>query len=689
MTTTTLPAQSTIGRIDLGIAPSDTTGNTVYASISDATSGSGTNLGVFVTTNGGTSWTQTPAPDICQQQCWYDNVVKVDPTNKSIAFFGGSAATDSSNNPNWVVRTENGGTTWSSIIPNLPGGSSGLPHVDNHAIALVKLSTGKVRLYLGNDGGIWRTDDAEASSVTWTNLNNPSLTLTQFYPSISIHPSAPTVSFGGTQDNASQNYQGGTSWVDNNLCGDGASTAVDSIVPSTVYIGCATGALINASYQNGALGSFSPAVNGINSSDYMSFIPPLVTDQNAGDVLYFGTTKVYQSVDAGNTWMPISYDLANGPSGGWLTALAVEPGNSSVVYAGTNNGLVYFATNVSGGGTGYAAFVQVDQIGLPPRAVTAIAVDPSDPTGKSAYVASSGFSFVGTDPFGNSISDPLGHIFKTADGGNTWKDLSCSTTNCSIPAATDLPNIPVNDLVLDPDVPNTIYAATDLGVFVGNCSTLPCTWATLGTGLPRAAVLSLRLHEPSRTLRAATHGRGAWDITLNNFTFSGPHISSISPTSASAGASGSITLTVNGTGLTGGAVQWNGSATNITTTQVSDTQLTAQVALSLLIAGTPAISVQVGATTSNSVTFSVLASTPTLTSISPSSTPVQTSTSKNISITLTGTNLPQVLKSSSTAPTLASPSPLQPRHVLSQLAFPLPFPPFCSAPMGAPTTSLS
>src|SRR6266850_1681107 len=642
LTATTLPIQSSMGRIDLGIAPSDTSGNTVYASIADAKNGSATNLGVFVTTNGGTSWTLTAAPDICRRQCWYDNVIKVDPNNENIAFFGGGAVRDSSGNFSWVVRTENGGTTWSSVIPNLPQGSAGLPHVDNHAIALFKLPTGKVRMYLGNDGGIWRTDDAEASTVDWTNLNNPSLTLTQFYPSISMNASTPSIAFGGTQDNGSQNYQGGTSWLDNQLCGDGGSSAVDPLIPSTVYIGCGTGAPLNASYQNGAIGTFFPAVNGINLSDFSSFIPPLVTDPNAANVLYYGTTKIYQSLDAGNTWALLSTDLTGGPNGGWLNTIAVEPGNSSVVYAGANNGTVYFATNVTAGGGGFASFIQVNQIGLPPRQVTAIVIDPSDPSGKTAYVASSGFAMVGNDPFGNPINDTLGHIFKTADGGNTWKDVSCSTTNCSTPTASDLPNVPVSDVVLAPEVPRTLYAATDLGVFMGNCSAMPCTWSTVGSGLPRVAVISLRLHEASRTLRAATHGRGAWDIFLNNFPFSGPRIFSLSPTFANSGGA-SFTLTVNGTGLTGGQIQFNG--TPLTTTVVqADTQLTAQISSALLVAGTPKVSVKVGTTTSNSLTFSVLAAVPTLTAVAPSSTPAQAPPGTPVQIQLTGTNFSSNVK---------------------------------------------
>jgi hypothetical protein len=639
LTTATLPPQSSMGRIDLGIAPSDPNGNTVYASIADATTSSTTNLGVYVTTNGGTNWTLTFAPDVCQHQCWYDNVVKVDPNNPSIAFFGGGAVRDANGNFSWVVRTENGGTTWSSVIPNLPSGSSGLPHVDNHAIAFVKLSTGKVRMYLGNDGGIWRTDDAEASTITWTNLNNPSLTLTQFYPYISINASSPSIAFGGTQDNGSQNYQGGVSWLDNQQCGDGASSAVDSIVPSTVYIGCATGFPVNASYQNGAIGTFSPAVNGINPSDFSSFIPPLATDPNAAGVLYFGTTGVYQSVDSAVIWTPITGPLANGP-GDYIAVLAVAPGNSSVVYAGGFHGGVFVATNVAAGTA--ANFNQVSgQLSLPLRAATAIAVDPVDNTGKTAYVTFSGFSFVNTSL---GVNDPTGHIFKTTDGGSTWKDVSCSVAVCTTPAATDLPNTPVNDLVIDPDLPGIIYAATDEGVFIGDCTAAPCKWSVLSTGLPHVVVLSLRLHEPSRTLRAATHGRGAWDINLNNFAFSGPHISSLTPVSANVNVA-SFTLTVNGSGLTGGTVQWNGSATGVTTTQVSDTQLTASIPSSLSsVAGTAKITVVNGTQTSNALTFSVLAGTPTLTSISPPSTPVQAPPGIPVQIQLTGTNFSSKVK---------------------------------------------
>lgn len=625
---TGLPAAASMGRIDMGISPLYATDQTVYASIADASTASSTNLGVFKSTNGGTSWTQTTAPDICQAQCWYDNVIKVDPNGGAHAFLGGSSAGLNAGTPMWVMRTADTGATWSSVIPAVQG--PGLPHVDNHAFAFVKLGTGKIRMYLGNDGGIWRTDDAEATTVAWTNLNDSLLTLTQFYPALSVHPSSQGIAFAGAQDNGSQIYDqavNGTTWTDNGTCGDGTGTAIDNVIPSTVFVAC-NGDNVAVSVTNGTANTYFAAGNGINPADNSNFVPPLTTDPSTANTAYLGTTKVYQTMNAGNSWTALSGDLVNGANFDSLIALAVAPSNPAVVYAGADNGLVFVATNVSAG-TG--TFNQVaGQASLPPRQVSAIAVDGTDATGKTAYAAFSGFSFVQ-----GTVNDPKGHIFKTTDGGATWTDVSCTVANCSTSGATDLPNTPVNDVVVDPDTPNaaatTLYAATDIGVFQGICTTT-CAWTTLSTGLPRVAVLSLKLHHASRTLMAATHGRGTWSIVLNNFTFTGPHISSISPVSASAGAA-QFTLTVNGNGLTGGTVQWGGSA--LATTPVSDSQLTATVPAAMVSgAGVPQVTVKVVAATSNALPFTVLGGPPTISNATPLNAQVNAAATQ---ITVTGT----------------------------------------------------
>src|SRR5712691_9204024 len=117
-----------------------------------------------------------------------------------------------------------------------------------------------------------------------------------------------------------------------------------------------------------------------------------------------------------------------------------------------------------------------------PERGTARAVDPLDPA--TVYVTFSGFPTAGL----------LGHVYKTTSRGASWADISGN-----------LPNIPVNGIVVDPDLPQALYIATDAGVMVttnggGN-------WSSLGNGLPRVVVSSLVLHRASRVLRAATHGR--------------------------------------------------------------------------------------------------------------------------------------------------------------------------------------
>lgn len=97
-------------------------------------------------------------------------------------------------------------------------------------------------------------------------------------------------------------------------------------------------------------------------------------------------------------------------------------------------------TNAAAGGG--ASWTNVTA-GLPPRSVTRITVGPLDAS--TAYVTLSGFSGFG---------DNQGNVFKTGNRGTNWTDISGN-----------LPNIPVNDIVIDPNLAATAYVATDVGVF--------------------------------------------------------------------------------------------------------------------------------------------------------------------------------------------------------------------------------
>jgi uncharacterized protein (TIGR03437 family) len=516
------------GRIEIAMSPSNPL--VLYVSVTNYNGSPGNLLGFYTSTNGGQTWTQLNTPDYCQPQCWYDNALAVDPTDPKIVYAGGIE----------LYRTTNGGQSWSVA-------DAGVLHVDHHALGY---TAGGVQLYDANDGGVWITSAPRATNLVWSDLNN-TLSITQFYPSLSIHPGDLAFSLAGSQDNGTQLYSGTTAWQ-NVTCGDGGWTVIDPTQSKTAYATCQY-ADIEKSTNGGTV--WSQADHGIDQSDTVNFIPPLVMDPSNPQRLYFGTYRMWQTINGAALWTPVSGNLTQNaakPGAQTIRAIAVAPSNSQVVYSGSSGGQVYVTMAVDSGDP--SSWVNRSQ-GLPPRFVTQIQVDPAAAT--TAYVSFSGFA-------GLIVSDTSGHVFRTQDGGITWIDISGN-----------LPNIPVNDMALDPDLPGTIYVATDIGVFV--TANGGASWQLLGAGLPRVVVMALRLHRATRTLRAATHGRGVWDILVPLAAGFNPvpGLRSIAPASLSVGANG-VTLTLNGAGFSATSVAlWNGQTRP--TTVASGSQLSVAI----------------------------------------------------------------------------------------------------------------
>lgn len=451
-----------VGRIAIAIAPS--TPSTLYAGIANSSNGS--LLGLYKTTNGGSAWTKVAVTDYCTPQCWYDDVIAINPRNANTVFVGGSAVNGT------LFRSTNGGSSWSEISY----GANGVQlHEDHHALAFDKAGA---TLYVGNDGGVWKTTDVSTSVVDWTNLNN-TLDITQFYPGLSVSPDNLRLAYGGTQDNGVQTYGGELPWT-YSWCGDGGWTALDFKVTTTVYASCSR-LDVEKSTVSGVPGTWSAVTSGI-SSDRVQYFPPLIMDPSNNETLYFGTYRVYQTTNGASSWHTISSDVTGGGS---LTTIAVAPSNVKTIYTGSSSGHVYVTTNAGTGATWREA-----SSGLPAQSITQIAVSPASPS--TAYVAFSGF------PSGSGH-----HIYKTTNSGTSWTDISVR-----------LPNTPVNDLAVDPTYSNTLYAATDIWVFYTTNG--GSTWMTLGSGLPNVVVTGLKMYKSNRTLWAGTHGRGVWSMSLSS-----------------------------------------------------------------------------------------------------------------------------------------------------------------------------
>jgi hypothetical protein len=176
--------------------------------------------------------------------------------------------------------------------------------------------------------------------------------------------------------------------------------------------------------------------------------------------------------------------------------------------------------------------------------ISSLAVDPHDSSGKTIYVTVMGFA-------GNGIN--AAHLYRSVDAGAHWTNIS-----------SNLPNAPANSVVVDPNDLNTVYIAMDTGVYVTTqittCPTANC-WSVYGTSLPNAPVVELAAASAMPTgdgrtgeLRAATYGRGIWQVPLLTASTAEQPAITMSPaavtfgTQAVATASAAQTITVTNSG---------------------------------------------------------------------------------------------------------------------------------------------
>jgi photosystem II stability/assembly factor-like uncharacterized protein len=572
---TALPSSSSVGRIALSIAPSNP--SILYAALADSSNSD--LLGLYKTTDAGANWAQLPnTPDFCSTQCWYDIVLAVSPTDPNFIVAGGVYPYHPGGSA--ITTSSDGGHTWVDQSPGL--------HPDTHALAFTPNGS---KLYVGSDGGVWSTTNPTANSITWTDLNQ-TLAITEFYPGLSMDQGNLNHSYVGTQDNGSERYSGSLGWP-TVACGDGGPTVIDYADTTTVYANCIQLSLYKST-DDGA--NWSSVISGIASNDRTAWVPPLSIDPERHQTLYFGTYRVYQTQNGGTSWTAVSGDLTN-PSNsyhnGTLSILAVARSDDNTVYTGSDDGEIEVTRNAHS--TSGATWTSITN-GLPYRAVTSIAVDPASAT--TAYAGFSGFTGYG---------DSLGHIFKTTNAGSTWVDIS-----------SDLPNTPVDAILIDPDDPNVLFIGTDIGAFY--TTTGGASWSTLGQGLPNVVVTGLGLHENSRTLRATTHGRSAWDLNVATL-LPVPTVSSVTPATMKADDE-STQLTVTGYQFNSkSVVVWNGST--VPTTYLSGTEVKATIpGADLSRGGTFFVAVMNGAggKLSNLFKITVENPAPKLSSISPSAT---------------------------------------------------------------------
>ncbi|TND09295.1 MAG: hypothetical protein FD123_1382 [Bacteroidetes bacterium] len=342
----------------------------------------------------------------------YDLTVAVKPGDPNTVFIGGTNIYRNTNRFNDTANTEYiGGYEVNASLPFVYSYPD--HHPDQHGF--VFLPSNPDVLFSNNDGGIFRTNDCTAPSVTWTSLNNGYLTSMFYTCAIDHGTPGNNIIVAGAQDNGSwwtnsTNLQ--TPWV-TPRGGDGSYCQIAD-GQSMYYFSIQKGKMNKAQLDgSGAVTGYrriDPI--GIDKDDYL-FINPFTLDPNNNNIMYLAGAKyLWRNDDLSAIPLSNQFDSISTNWVQWtdsvptvnskITALAVSKTPANRVYYGTDKKNVYRVDNAH---TGTPTPVSITNTGFPATGyVSCIAVNPNN--ADELLVVFSNYGVYS--------------LWHSADGGTTW-----------------------------------------------------------------------------------------------------------------------------------------------------------------------------------------------------------------------------------------------------------------------------
>ena len=501
------------GGIVKSVAVSNGTNPTLYA---------GTPAGVFKSTNNGSTWTFANFGNSGEA-----DLVVVDPRNPANVYITSSLGSGSSGFGGFFFagKSTNGGDAWRSIGDDVQEGQIGSFVIDprNPAILYAGGPLGLYRSTTAGDTwtktafgfacyaltidpitpttlyayaydqtnfapkGIYKSID---SGATWNPVNNPVLTMSDL--DITGLFATPTGVFAATNTNMFRSIDGGASWAAATAPGWMVAYAPSSV--QRVYLGRGTG--VQVSNDGGT--TFGTAVTTVGGR-----LNGLAVDPNNANVVYAATDAgVFVSSDGGVsfTFSSIGMGLLNvgaiamnpgtpstiyagGPAGiyrttdsatTWattpmtepITALAIDPANTRIIYACTQSAGFYRSTDlgttwgarVDTGGNlyCYSIVVRGQTIWLP-TVGGGVRRSTNGGTSFGATSLTAPTYAIAADPTGNIVyAGTNAGTYKSIDGGVTWNPM--------------LPTDLANAMLVDPVTSSTVYAGMSCGTGAGGAT---------------------------------------------------------------------------------------------------------------------------------------------------------------------------------------------------------------------------
>lgn len=463
--------------------------------------------GIYRSDDSGAHWQYLNRYD---HRPFYFSQIRIDPNNDQIVYLLTTS----------VHKSTDGGHTF--VEERAPFG----PNYDYHAMWIDPDNSNL--FYLGGDKGLFVTHDAGNAIHHFDNLP-----VEQFYK-VATDNRTPYAIYGGLQDNGSY----GTMSFTRDVVGirndsawkmhwdDGQYAAVDPDDWRVVYSEGTNGTfrVVDPIGHTDTVRRVTPeritnfqAVTGINPDSQkareretlrFNWTSPFIISPFNARRLYYGTNYLLTSTDQGQSWKIVSPDLSkykllkseNETGTGGLTpdetgaegyhaiySISESPLVKGLIWVGTDDGNVW-VTHDAG-----AHWTEVDQ-DIPgiPRKPPYLRV-----SRVVASAANPGTAYVSFD--GHLANDFRAWLFKTTDGGKTWRNLSQNLE----------PNDPIYVVTEDNKNPDLLFVGTHTGVQVSFDAGLhwqPMTWQA--NGLPTVNVRDIIIQPRTRDLILGTHGRG-------------------------------------------------------------------------------------------------------------------------------------------------------------------------------------
>ena len=442
--------------------------------------GTAAGLGVYRSDDAGENWhSVTTDPRPAMRIGGGDlSILRVDPKNPDVVYSVSIV----------VVRSTDGGKTWTSI--------RGAPGGDDYQNLWINPNDPNILLVVSDQGAIVTVNGGQ----TWSSWYNQ--------PTAQLYHVATTNAFpyricAGQQESGSvcilsRGNDGEITFRDWHPVAaiEYGYVAPDPLDPDIIY-GGGRSEVSKYHWSTGQVQNVTPIP--LRDAKYRTDrTEPTLFSPVDPHILYFASNVLFKTTDGGQTWQTISPDLSRenpgvppsvgslasknpdaGKQRGVIYALAPSFKDANTLWAGTDDGLIWITRD---GGKNWNDIAPPELTAW--SKVTQIEASHFDD--QSAYASVSRFR----------IDDLRPYVYRTHDGGKTWKLISGSLP----------PDAPVDTVREDPVRKGLLFAGTETSVWVSFDD--GDHWQSLQLNLPHTSMRDLGIHEDD--LIVATHGRSFW-----------------------------------------------------------------------------------------------------------------------------------------------------------------------------------